>query len=389
MRLSWNGCTATEAMTRFRKAQESDQQGDTEGAERQFREALAAFEHLLSPTHEDTKTAAYSLAAFYARNGRMQEANNVLDWMSERHVERWGVKSKPTIDHVLRVVDLLNSWLRPQDAHAFLEKAKDDLCQPDPRACGRGGQNSSNLPYNGNAAYQLGSTASSAFRTTPPPENSGTGIVVNPSSTVDCQLRSAETRVKANDELVEPLLLSIIAQCKLNPDNLAAQNLRARAALIELYRESGRTDSAVEELSKAQALFLDTWELIGKISREFIDASLEVAAQSLKSEQYNDTDEMFQVMQERVCETFGPDHSRTIRILIRIGLIYQNGNRWKDAEPRFEQALAASMAANGLEDALTRTLEAALENQHYSFIDSDPEDFVTIIGSRGMRISPT
>ena len=61
----------TEAMTMFREAQESDQQGDAEGAERQFRDALAAFEHLLPPTHENTKTAAYSLAAFYARRGRM------------------------------------------------------------------------------------------------------------------------------------------------------------------------------------------------------------------------------------------------------------------------------------------------------------------------------
>jgi tetratricopeptide (TPR) repeat protein len=188
---------------------------------------------------------------------------------------------------------------------------------------------------------------------------------------------------------MEPLLLSLIAQCEQNPEKLAVQNLRARAALIELYRESGRTDAAVEELSKAQASVLDTWKLVGKITKELIDASLEVAAQSLKLEQYNDADEMFHMMQDRVCETFGPDHSRTIWILIRIGLMYQNGNRWKDAEPWFEQALAASMTANGLEDALTRSLEAALDNEHYSFIDSDPEDFITIVGSRGVRISPT
>src|SRR5579871_2768302 len=75
IRLTWNGCTMTEAMTKFREAQKSDQQGDAEDAEKQFKEALVAFEHLLSPMHEDTKTAAYSLAAFYARRGRMQEAD--------------------------------------------------------------------------------------------------------------------------------------------------------------------------------------------------------------------------------------------------------------------------------------------------------------------------
>lgn len=84
------------------------------------------------------KLPAYSLAAFYARRGRMQEASNLLDWMSEKHIERWGLRSKPTIDHVLRVVDLLNSWLRPQDALAFLEKAENYLWQPDPRASGQG-----------------------------------------------------------------------------------------------------------------------------------------------------------------------------------------------------------------------------------------------------------
>lgn len=213
-------------------------------------------------------------------------------------------------------------------------------------------------------------------------------MAVNPSF-IDYQLRSAGARVGANDESIEPLLFSLIAQCEQNPDKLAAQNLRARAALVELYRESGRTGAAVVELSKAQASFLATWKLDGKITKELINASLEVAAQSLRSEQYNDADEMFHMMQDRVVETFGPDHSRTIWILIRIGLMYQNGNRWNDAQPRFEQALAASMTANGLEDALTKSLEAALENEHYSFINSDPDDFITIVGNRGVRISPT
>jgi hypothetical protein len=267
--------------------------------------------------------------------------------MSEKHIEKWGLGSKPTIDHVLRVVDLLNSWLRPQDALAFLEKVKDYLWHPNPQACGQGAQN------------------------------------------LDHQLRSAGAHVRANDESIEPLLLNLIAQCEQDPDKLAAQNLRARAELIELYRKSGRTDAAVEGLSKAQASFLATWKLDSKITKELIDASLEVAAQSLKSEQYNDADEMFHMMQDRAVETFGPDHSRTIWILIRIGLLYQNGNRWDDAEPRFEQALAASMTANGLEDALTRSLEEALENEHYSFINSEPEDFITIVGYRGVRISPT
>lgn len=380
MRVNWNGFTTTEAMAMFRDAQDSDRQGDAEGAEKQFRHALGAFVELLSPTHEDTKTAAYYLASFYARRGRMREADNILDWMTEKHMERWGLRSRPTVDHVLRVVDLLTRWFRPQDALAFVEKAKDCLWQPDPHAYGQGAQQSSDPPINGSLNPQTNSPILHTLRTAALRESASSEIV-------DYQLRSARAHVAADDPSIEPLLLSVIAQCEQHHHKFAAQNLRAIAELIELYGKSGRLDAAVEEHSKAYAVFLTIWRQDGTITKDLINASLDVAAQSLKLN-YSEAEEMFHAMQDRAVETLGPDHKRTIWILIRIGLMYQNANRWKDAQPRFEQALAASMTANGLEDALTKSLEAALENEHYSFLNSDPEDFVTIVGSRGVHISP-
>jgi hypothetical protein len=42
------------------------------------------------------------------------------------------------------------------------------------------------------------------------------------------------------------------------------------------------------------------------------------------------------------------------------------------------------MTANGLEDVLTGSLKAALENEHHSFTNSDPGGFIIIAGVRGV-----
>jgi len=57
-----------------RDAHELDPLGNIADAEPKFREALAGLEALLSPTHEDTNTVAYRLAAFYAQHDRIRDA---------------------------------------------------------------------------------------------------------------------------------------------------------------------------------------------------------------------------------------------------------------------------------------------------------------------------
>ena len=85
---------------------------------------------------------------------------------------------------------------------------------------------------------------------------------------------------------------------------------------------------------------------------------------------------------------FGPDDNRTVFWLMRIGVMYQNEQNWDEAEPRFEQALAASMTAHGLEDGLTKTLETALENSNFSYLSRDSGAFKSILGTSEILIRP-
>ena len=53
-----------------------------------YREALAGFENILSPTQEHTNALAYQLASFYANYNRMDDADRVLNWIVEKQIGR-------------------------------------------------------------------------------------------------------------------------------------------------------------------------------------------------------------------------------------------------------------------------------------------------------------
>lgn len=109
MRLVWNGHSKAEFSAMHRRAHDLERAENFEEAEAKFREALEGLEHLLSPTHEDTNTAAYHLAEFYFKQDRMKDADTVLNWMCEKHFERWGIGHQKTMVHLLHVSDLYNN----------------------------------------------------------------------------------------------------------------------------------------------------------------------------------------------------------------------------------------------------------------------------------------
>jgi len=69
--LVWNGHTKADFEAMHKQAHELDRSGKVEDAEAKFREALEGFEHVLSPTHDETNTVAYHLAEFLANQARM------------------------------------------------------------------------------------------------------------------------------------------------------------------------------------------------------------------------------------------------------------------------------------------------------------------------------
>ncbi|KAF2193259.1 hypothetical protein K469DRAFT_551926 [Zopfia rhizophila CBS 207.26] len=382
--LTWNGHTRADIAALYREAQELDRNGNFEDAEQTYLKALAGLEKLLSPTHEDTKAIAYELAAFYACHGRMENSNRVLDWMSERHIERWGFSHQHTAEHILHIVDLLNSWSRPEDALSFLHHAKDTLerlhTSDHPRDASSSGHQT-------NTDRSFASLATVSRQAQSPHIPTAVDDTDEP-SLINNHLKVAKVHVKAKDEMVEPLLIGLIRQCEKHPERLAVQSVRARCELIELYRIMGREGDLLPALAEARDSFCIIWDSDTEKSKELMEASVELAKLHIKAGRCDDAGPMLGKVEEEAVTSFGPDDNRTIWILIRIGVMYQDIRRWDEAELRFEQALAASMTANGLEDGLTKTLEEALEKRHYSFLSSESGAFKSILGTSGLFIRP-
>ena len=346
-----------------READQLDTEGDVQKAEKRFREALAGFENILSPTHEDTNAAAYRLATFYVNHDRMNDADLVLNWMGEKHVERWGVDHEKTMTHLLYVADLFNSWSRSDEAVIFLYRVLDTWDKQfsiDVR------QSTSLNPRLPRFTQPKGVTPRRTAQQPELEDISRTFAETDDPVRVDYQLGLANARLTSGDGAAESILLRLIEQCERHPERLNSQILQARCTLVDLYRRLEDNENMANALGQAQKSLERILESTAKKSERLLKACTKVARLHLKSSNCEVAEDIFQRIGGEAEDTLGIDHEATITILIDVGQIYQHENMWTSAQPWFERALAASMTANGLRNMLTKRLEAALENQNYS-----------------------
>jgi hypothetical protein len=198
----------------------------------------------------------------------------------------------------------------------------------------------------------------------------------------------AKARILARvpgDENAEELLVDLVRQCERYPAKLGVQIIEINHALLELYQRSGRLDNVSKSLVDSEKAF---WSIMRSKSQKTIllfRAAVELCALHAKHEQYNSSDVMFEEIQSQVVDIFGIDDGVTISVLISIGVVYQKLGKWIDAQPRFEQALAASMTANGLESIITQELEDALENRFYVKLGSLTQRSTSATGEDGSQ----
>jgi len=150
------------------------------------------------------------------------------------------------------------------------------------------------------------------------------------------------------------------------PESLAVQIFEARQALIEFYQTSDNTGKVSKTLIDAETAFWAIMKPDAKKTAMLLQAAIDMAALHVSHKRYEPANLMFEEIQWKMVEAFGIDDHVTISLLISIGIVYQRQKRWSDARPRFEQALAACVTANGLESNITQGLEEALEQQCYA-----------------------
>jgi tetratricopeptide (TPR) repeat protein len=365
LQLVWNGHTRSDIENIYREAQVLERTGKSEDAESKLREALSGLENLLTPTHEDTNKVAYHLADFYARNNRMKEADMILSRMVDAHMGQWGIEHKKTKAHLAHIADLFHRWSRTEDAITLLSRAADThkrLLQRTTSNPTEPGRSRMEITYPGYVSH--GST-----RFAHPPANTPTpGSLQNDPTQIDYQIGLAKARISAKgsgDESDEEALLRLIKQCERYPERLAVQIFEGSHALVELYQTLESPGKVSKGLIDAEKVFWTVMKSDAKMTILILQAAVDLTGLHVKNARYDAADLMFEEIQSKVVEGFGIDDDVTISILINIGMIYQNQRRWVDAQPRFEQALAASMTANGLESSITQQLEEALENRCY------------------------
>lgn len=389
LRLVWNGHTKAEFEAMHKRAHELDRSGNVEDAEAEFREALEGFEHVLSPTHDETNTVAYHLADFLAAQGRMTEADAVLNWMGEKHFEDWGMNHKKTVAHLLRVSGMYHSWSRSEDAISLLSRAmarfeKGIKSTPEDETGEDSDTSTVVEPSHGLSTRK------------PPPRCSSTTSQMNDDNPddpqyVDYQIGLAMAQVKAHDETANHLLQNLIEKCEEHPQELAVQILDARATLVEHYQGLGESNKTEESLQEAASSFWKVLKSDFKKTPSILEAARQLAELHVKAGQLDTGENMFLKIESEAVESFGEDDDSTIDVLTTIGVFYQEQGRWDDAEPRFEQALSASMTAYGLESEATVRLETALENKGYVWHFPNCEDFEAKLRKRwtSQRVDPS
>ena len=374
----------------WRAALESRNAGRLHEAEAALQQVYSGLSHILGRTNEDTVKAAYNLADLYAVSNRMDKAIDSVESVIQNHLEVCGCKDRKTQQVIFTVVELLNGWNRQADALGLLSLSKELLHSisgardtPRPKVGGRTSRKGKAVQRpTPNGSQQDLSRVIEAVNNDMDPTRIDHGLAV------------ARSRVAAKDPATEGLLLAIILQCENSPD-LGIQHLKAQAELLKHYEISGQAkehetafEDALESLERAWAIY--EWEEDSIESLDFIEAALQVIANTLKCGYRAQTRLLFRKVSEKACDVFGFNDERSVWVLITIGLVYQTHMAWEKAEEWFEEAFSAALAnpAWGPKDGIVRSLQNAMDRHYFSYVSDEGRPYKTIFGVSGLTILP-
>jgi tetratricopeptide (TPR) repeat protein len=348
-RLLWEGHTRAELATLQEDAQNLAHLEQIEEAEDKFRQVLTGLEYLLSSTHDDTSTVAYELADFYAKNQRMHDADAVLDWLGREHIECWGFRNQKTAAHVLRVMQLYKKWSRSDEVVGLLN-----------RTFGT----SETLPLYGDEKSPKTSDQLNKARTPASRGMNGVGERVIDLSRFAYQLTIAKQQVKPSHKKVEPLLLRLISQSENNQEAIPVSQLfDAKCTLAQLYQSHSDLHKLYPALKDAQETFLKALTMEPKHLGMVLKISIHLVNMFLNAELEQEAESMLQLIEKITIDVLDEVESDFVDILVALGKLYQDHDKWNKAELHFQHALAISMRIHGLECRVVRILEAALENR--------------------------
>ena len=395
--IRWKGVSMPEMVAMFHLAQMHANNANLETAELLFLKALKGYGILLGPTHEDTIKVSIAVVNFYNEQGQFTDADVIVEDLCQHHIEKFGIKHRRTQQVIQQVADLLNGCNRPNDSLAFLSRSK--------KFAEANADEASIKPNKRSKTRRQGST-SRRYSATP----SASLLVAAEDITADIDpdqveysIQLAQTHVVAKDEAIEALSKARIDHCKHRGEALEIQIIRATCELSEIYSQVGEDDSHIFAFSNAilvvEAIIRrQKWKNKCVKSFETMEALLALVTSVLKVGHDSQAAAMFTKTGQKAEDDFGWDDEWTIWAKISIGIVYQIYRGWERAESWFESARAASFAANGEEDGITRSLQMAMERRHFSerhfsgphfpYVSDEGRPFIIIYGVPGIMTKP-
>ncbi|KAH8790275.1 hypothetical protein BGZ57DRAFT_949593 [Hyaloscypha finlandica] len=358
--MKWKGYNRVELEDLVLNAREMSDLGNLEQAEENYRDALAGLEHVLSATNERTLSVGYEIAEFFAKSNRMDEADGVLSWMTDKIVEAWGIRHTKSVTHFLQVTDLYHGWSRPNDAMTLLLQAVNYLEDP---PVTKEVSRVEDLNDDESPIRPQRLTVMHRFIHAP-----NSGVHKDQPHSLEFQLVVANAQARTKDEEAEPVLLNLIEQCEKFPNQFTVENFKAHAALIQLYYDLEKHDALRPVLKNAGHLFYATMK-----SREalppgpLVSAAIRLAEAFISVRRQKTAATMLDIIEAAIpdmVENGATD--KAIDILVEIGGVYQAHDKWKYARPKFEHALAVTLATSGPQSNMALRLQDGLDNEYFS-----------------------
>jgi tetratricopeptide (TPR) repeat protein len=355
IRLRWNGHTVTDIPNIVAQAQELERLKDFEGADEKYTETLDAYRNLLPPAHQLTANITYQVARFHARQNSMTRADAILDELTDQFVSQRGQSHASTMSHYTTLAQLLQTWDRYEDVLNLVKRLTDDF-----KVVG---------PFPNDGTHNLQAALSFDMPSLLASSKLSTDKVAG-----DIPLTLQALRVEVGNAAVidlegsdrpEQRVLNLLDQLMINPERNLVDIIRTRHLLIEIYCKSAMSDEAAKAFAQAKDCTTLLCRLECHKPKEFFTAAAELAKYGLEHHYTDEAHQTFDIIISEAVTTYGPDHSYTISLLIRIGKVVQNLDSWEKAEAHFEQAYAACITALSHEAFVTRRLEKALEKGYY------------------------
>ena len=384
--MTWQGHSRSDLHSLWNLARTRRAAGELDRAEEAFQQVYLGMCHIVGKTNKDTVAAAFNLADIYATSDRIDLAIKIVEEVVENHVTVKGHRHKGTQQIVLQSVEVLNGWNRQADALALLSLAQEALeissrINKKEKLHGSRAKKTARETLTSDVDQDLSAIEQHVLNDPKP-------------ASIDHGLEVARIRIAMADQRTESLLLAILSQCEGNPD-LGLQFLGAHAELLNLYYKLGQVTErqvAIDNALQAVRALWNAyeWDEEKFESFEFTEKTLQIIANAFKCGHRAQAKIMFGVIADTAADVFGSDDERTVWVLISIGLVYQTYAGWLDAEEWFEQAFAGALANPewGPKDGIVRSLQNALDREHFSYVSDEGRPFKSVFGVTGITICP-